>query len=329
MRLRYVLSALGVLALLGVASATLYLHTCVTRPGPLAAEADLVIPTGITPRGIAAKLAQAGVIENPTLFTLYVRLKGWAPKLQAGEYHFEAGDSLTEVAHKLAEGATQSRSITIPEGFTVHQVADRLEAIPTLTGTFKRPAEGHAFPDTYTFTFGTSRTILVAQMEKRMTDELAAAWATRTPNLPLKTPEDALILASIIQKEAASEAEMPKIAGVFINRLNKGMKLQSDPTVIYGAELDGRLRKKDLTEPHPFNTYVFAGLPPTPIANPGRAALHAAVQPETGGNMLYFVADPSRTMHIFSATYDEHQKHVQAYWKGIETERKATQKETR
>lgn len=298
-------------------------------PGPLMAEADVIIPTGEGPRAIATRLEQAGVIRHGWFFMVSARVQGVAAKLKAGEYVFEPATPLANVLRKVAEGETRNRTVTIPEGWTVKQAADRLLAAPGLTGDLKRPAEGHIFPDTYAFEFGMDRAKVLAAMEKRMTQELAAVWEKRADGLPLKTPEDALILASIVQKEAASEAEMPKIAGVFINRLKKGMRLQSDPTVIYGAELDeGRLRKKDLTEPHPFNTYVYGGLPPTPIANPGKAALWAATHPEAG-EWLYFVADPSRTMHIFSATYEEHQKNVKRYWAGVEKAEKAEKIEKR
>jgi UPF0755 protein len=288
------------------------------QAGPLQTPTRVVIENGHGPRAIATKLEAAGVITHPTAFVLAVRLLGLASTLKAGDYAFDPGISLRATINKLALGDTQNRALTIPEGFTVAQVLARLEADPGLSGKIEqRPAEGTLFPDTYAFRFGVKRQDLLGTMSERMATELAAAWATRAPQLPLKTPEDLLILASIVQKEAASDAEMPSIAGVFINRLQKNMKLQSDPTVIYGANFDGNLRKKDLTEPHPFNTYVYNGLPPTPIANPGRAALLAAAQPSPT-QALFFVADPSRTHHVFAATYPEHQRNVQRYWRSQE-----------
>lgn len=292
------------------------------NPGPLAVTVDVVIPQGDGPHAIAARLKAAGVIRNADIFVGVVRIKGLSAKLKAGEYMFEPRVSLQEVIHKLVEGSTRNRTVTIPEGFTVRQVVERLKTVPGLKGEFTIPAEGSIFPDTYQFEFGNTRQKVIDAMEKRMAEELQLAWEKRDLGLPLKSAQDALILASIVQKEAANDEEMPKVAGVFVNRLNKGMRLQSDPTVMYGAELDGHLRKKDLTEPHPFNTYIYAGLPPTPISNPGKAALWAATHPVTEGGLLYFVANPQGGSHTFSATYEEHQKHVKGYWDVITKWRK-------
>jgi UPF0755 protein len=314
-----------VVAAMGIALAG---RTILLSPGPLAATVDVVIPQGDGPRAIAARLQTAGVIRNANIFVGVVRIKGLSAKLKAGEYMFEPRTSLLQVIHKLVEGSTRNRTVTIPEGFTVRQAVERLKALPGLKGEFTIPAEGAIFPDTYQFEFGNARQKVIDAMEKRMTEELQLAWEKRDLGLPLKSAQEALILASIVQKEAANEEEMPKVAGVFVNRLNKGMRLQSDPTVMYGAELDGHLRKKDLTEPHPFNTYVYAGLPPTPIANPGKAALWAATHPETAGGLLYFVANPNGGAHTFSATYEEHQKHVKSYWESITKWRKAQKEES-
>ena len=284
--------------------------------GPLTAPTTVVIDNGNGPRTIAKKLGDAHVIAHPEAFVMAVRVLGLAGTLKAGEYQFDAGISLRATINKLALGDTQNRGITIPEGWTVAEALARLQADQGLTGKIEqRPAEGTIFPDTYAFRFGVKRQDILETMSRRMAEELATAWAERDPALPIKSPEELLILASIIQKEAANEAEMPTIAGVFINRLNKGMKLQSDPTVIYGANFDGNIRRKDLSEPHPFNTYVYGGLPPTPISNPGRAALRAAARPEMT-RAIFFVADPSRTHHVFTETYEEHKKAVARYWKG-------------
>ncbi|NBU72559.1 MAG: endolytic transglycosylase MltG [Bacteroidetes bacterium] len=239
-----------------------------------------------------------------------------APTLKAGEYQFPPHISLRTVINKLATAdVAPERTLTIPEGFTVKQAINRISTIQGLTGQATTPEEGMLFPDTYHYTYGTPRQKLLGVMQQRMEKELTNAWQNRTPNLPINTPNELLILASIIQKEAANEQEMPTISSVFINRLNKKMRLQSDPTVIYGAEItENNIRKKDLTEAHPFNTYIYPGLPPTPIANPGRAALLAAANPAST-TFLFFVSNPSRTEHIFSQTYAEHQKHVKAYWK--------------
>lgn len=304
----------GAVVLGAVTATTAGLGRYMAANGPLTAPTQVVIEPGNGPRTIARKLANANVIAHPEVFVWAVRALGLAGTLKAGEYQFDAGISLRATINKLALGDTQNRSVTVPEGFTVRQVLERIEADEGLTGKIEqRPTEGTLFPDTYAFRFGVKRQDLLETMSRRMAEELAAAWANRDPALPVKSPEELLILASMIQKEAANDEEMPTIAGVFVNRLNKGMKLQSDPTVIYGANFDGNIRRKDLSEPHPFNTYVHEGLPPTPIANPGRAALMAAARPATT-NALFFVADPSRTHHVFTETYEQHKRAVAKYW---------------
>lgn len=283
--------------------------------GPLQAPATVIINPGESPPAIARKLADANVIRHPQAFIAAVRVMGLAGTLKAGEYQFDPGISLRATVNKLALGDTENRAVTIPEGYTVAQVLKALESNPGLTGTATAAPEGRLFPDTYSFRFGTERAKLLESMEERMDNELASAWSSRAPGLPYNTPEELLTMASIVQKEAATDEEMPRIAAVFVNRLKQDMKLQADPTVIYGANyVQGtKLLKKDLTEPHPFNTYVFKGLPPTPIANPGKAALMAAARPAPEG-YLYFVADPSRTHHVFSSSYAEHRKNVSRYW---------------
>lgn len=284
------------------------------QPGPLVEPTTVVIKSGTGTRVMAYALRDAHVIGNAEAFVLAVHAMRLDGTLKAGDYAFDPGISLRAVVNKIALGDTQNHSVTIPEGWTVRQIAQRLEAVDGLSGRISRPGEGEVFPDTYAFRFGTERDKLLATMKDRMKQEVADAWAARDTTVPLNNPEEMIILASIVQKEAANEAEMPKIAGVFVNRLRKGMRLQSDPTVAYGAEeLGARLLRKDLTDPHPFNTYIHGGLPPAPISNPGRAALRAVAQPEKT-TALFFVADPSFTMHIFTDTYEEHQKAVKRYW---------------
>lgn len=305
--------------LLGAATAgTALWGRYLAQRGPLEKAVTVMVDSGEGTRMIATKLKLAGVINSSEAFVMAVHAMHLDGTLKAGDYEFDPGISLRAVVNKLALGDTKNHSVTIPEGWTVRQIVERLEADEGLKGRITRPAEGAVFPDTYAFRFGTERDKLLESMEERMKVELAAAWAARDMNLPLKSPEELLILASIVQKEAASDAEMPKVAAVFINRLRRGMRLQSDPTVAYGAEeVGGRLLRKDLTDPHPFNTYVHPGLPPTPISNPGRAALMAAAKPAQTDD-LYFVADPSRTMHVFSETYAEHEKNVERYWREVE-----------
>lgn len=308
----------GILLLSGATAGTALWGRYLAQKGPLEQPATVVVDNGMGPRRIANRLAEAGVIAHPDAFVAAVRVMGMDSTLKAGEYAFEPGISLRAVVNKLAIGDAQNRSVTIPEGWTVKQALARLDAAEGLTGKVTRPEEGRMFPDTYAFRMGVDRAKLIETMTSRMNDELAKAWAVRDVTLPLKTPDELLILASIVQREAANEAEMPMVAAVFVNRLRTGMRLQSDPTVMYGADVlsDGRLKRKDLTEAHPFNTYIHAGLPPTPIANPGRAALMAVAQPAQT-KAIFFVADPSLTMHVFSETYDEHVKNVKRYWKDV------------
>ncbi|PZP40045.1 MAG: endolytic transglycosylase MltG [Pseudomonas fluorescens] len=308
----------GILILASVVGGTGLWGVYLSQQGPLQAPASVVIEPGQGPRRIAAALASAGVIDHPAAFVAAVRVMGMDSTLKAGEYAFEPGISLRAVVNKLALGDTQNRGVTIPEGWTVKQAMERIDAVEGLTGKAVRPEEGTIFPDTYAFRFGTDRDKLLQSMKSRMDEELAKAWAERDVTIPLKSPEELLILASIVQREAANEAEMPMVAAVFVNRLRAGMRLQSDPTVMYGADVlhEGRLKRKDLTEPHPFNTYIFAGLPPTPISNPGRAALMGTARPAVT-KALFFVADPSLTMHVFSETYEEHKNNVKRYWRDV------------
>lgn len=317
---------IGILILGAVTAGTALWGAYLAQPGPLAAPATVVVEPGQGPRRIANSLEQAGVINQPDMFVAAVRIMGMDSTLKAGEYAFEPGISLRAVVNKLALGDTENRSVTIPEGWTVKQALARIEAVEGLEGVAVRPEEGWIFPDTYAFRFGAERGKLLDSMKERMEQELRKAWEGRDLSVPLKSPEELLILASIVQREAANEQEMPMVAGVFVNRLKTGMRLQSDPTVMYGADTlgEGRLKRKDLTEPQPFNTYLFAGLPPTPISNPGRAALMAVARPAQT-KALFFVADPSLTMHVFSETYAEHTKNVKRYWKDVGTTIKAAE----
>lgn len=311
------LVVVGVIVLGLITAVTGGIGVYMAQRGPLEQPVKVIVDQGMGVRAIASRLGQANVIAHPDAFVVMVKATGMAGTLKAGEYAFEPGISLRAVVNKLALGDTENRSVTIPEGWTVKQAIDRLEAVEGLTGHAVRPEEGRIFPDTYAFRFGAERAKVLDTMTARMDKELANAWAARDTTLPLKSPEELLILASIVQKEAANDDEMPMIAAVFYNRLSKGMRLQSDPTVMYGAELEGdRLKRKDLTEPHPFNTYLFAGLPPTPISNPGKSALMAVARPART-EAIFFVADPSLTMHVFSVTYDEHRRNVARYWKDV------------
>ncbi|MBI1309174.1 MAG: endolytic transglycosylase MltG [Proteobacteria bacterium] len=308
--------AIGLMA--AVVAGTAWWGSYIAQPGPLVAEARVVVAPGSGSATIAAQLEKAGVIGDARLFKVAVRVMGLANTLKAGEYVFGPGVSLRTAVNKLAIGDTANRTVTIPEGWTVKEALARLQASDALVGGVKRPEEGMLFPDTYTFSYGATRQSVLDAMGARMQKELDAAWLGRDTTLPYNTEQDLLTMASIVQKEAANDGEMPQIAAVFVNRLNQHMRLQSDPTVIYGAAaFDGDIKRKDLQDANPFNTYQYAGLPPTPIANPGLAALQAAAHPAVS-DALFFVALPDRSGHSFSRTYGEHEKNVKTYWSAVE-----------
>jgi UPF0755 protein len=314
-----------ILLLLGVASGG-YLWSHIVSPGPLVKPLTLVVPKGATPGEIALKLAQARVIASPLLFEAAIRFSSRDRPPKAGEYAFTPAMSAREVLAMLQEGRTVVRRLMVPEGLTTQQVIARLEAAAGLEGgPGPLPAEGALLPATYTYAWGDSREQMVRKMSEAMRRTVDQLWATRAPGLPFATPEEAVILASIVEKETGIAAERPRIAAVFVNRLKAGMRLQADPTVAYGVggadgALGRPLSRADLRAAHPYNTYLVAGLPPGPIANPGRAAIAAVLQPATTDE-LFFVADGSGG-HAFARTYEEHKANV-ARWRTIEDGRDA------
>jgi UPF0755 protein len=293
-------------------------------PGPLAAETVVVIPRGASSATIAERLAATGVIPDQRLFMLGLALDGDGPALRAGEFAFPAGASIRQAIDILRTARPVQRRLTVPEGLTVAQVVALIEAAEGLTGTIDAaPAEGTLLPETWAYSWGETRASILRRMTEAMDRTLAEAWAARLPDLPLASPREALILASIVEKETGVAEERGKVAGVFVNRLRRGMPLQSDPTVIYAVTggtgmLDRPISRADLETDHPVNTYRNRGLPPLPIASPGRASLMAAVRPERT-DALYFVADGSGG-HVFSRTLEEHNRAV-ARWRQIERER--------
>ncbi len=318
---RYLKWAVAILALsiLLAAGAVGYAFHLFARPGPLQAAGSIDVPKGVGMDRVIREMAAAGVIEHPDVFRVWVRIFGADRRIKAGEYRFPPKVSQREALGIVIAGRTVLRRLTVPEGLTTWQILERIRQAPGLSGAIAlRPAEGALMPDTYLFARGETRDAIVRRMQAAMTEALDRAWAGRAPDLPLRTKREALVLASIVEKETGKPDERARIAGVFVNRLRRGMKLETDPTVIYGltggkAPLGRRLLRKDLKTPHKWNTYVHRGLPPTPIANPGREALAAAVRPMKHDE-LYFVADGAGG-HSFSKTYRQHLRDVRKWRK--------------
>ncbi len=311
--------AVGVLALLAGGLA-LYAIDRFERAGPLAANSIVYIPRGTGFDGITRRLEEAGVIDDPLLFRLGVRTLRAARGLRAGEYNFPAGVSMRGAVELLLSGETVVHRLTFPEGLTSAEALALIAGAEALEGDAGPvPPEGSILPETYHYARGDSRAELIARMRRDMEMVLGELWLERADGLPLDRRADAVILAAIVEKETAVPDERPLIASVYLNRLEKGMRLQSDPTVVYGltggtGRLGRALTHKDLQAANPYNTYLNAGLPPGPIANPGRATLAAVLHPaETG--YLYFVADGSGG-HRFARTLREHNRNV-AKWRVI------------
>ena len=300
-----------------------------TGPGPLAGERIVVVERGAGVNAIAEQLAREGVLADPWTFRAGARLVAASQSLKAGEYRFAAHVSPRAVLDQLIQGDVVQRQVTIPEGLTSMQVVELLATAEGLEGAIAAPPpEGSLLPETYAFTRGETREALIARMRSGMQAALAELWPKRAPELPLTRPEEAVTLASIVEKETGVAAERPRVAAVFLNRLKRGMPLQSDPTVIYGLTggraasvangegiLGRELTRADLALDHPYNTYRIPGLPPGPIANPGRAALAAVLNPPATEE-LYFVADGSGG-HAFARTLEEHNRNV-AKWRKLQ-----------
>ncbi len=288
----------------------------------------LEIEQGESFRQITDKLIQNGANIKPVWFRLLAYQKHLTQKIKTGEFVLNPGVTPAELLTILVAGKSKQYAITFPEGWTFTQIRHEIESNQNIQQTFKKldentvlkrvgvkenHPEGLFFPDTYYFEKNMTDAALLKRSYLKMQQVLEQEWQNREKNLPLKTPYEALILASIIEKETGKASERPAIAGVFIRRLRKGMLLQTDPTVIYGMgkAYKGNIRYKDLKKPTPYNTYVIKGLPPTPIAMPGKAAIHAALHPETG-NSLYFVSRGDGS-HVFSATLSKHNEAVNTY----------------
>jgi len=283
---------------------------------------------GTTLRQLAEELASREVIDNPWYLRALGRWEKSAQRIKAGEYILPSGIRPRELLQRLVQGKVTQYSLTLVEGWTFDQVMEAVRrdkvlkqtleglhatAIMERLGHPEKHPEGRFYPDTYRFPRGTTDLQFLARAYRTMEEVLQQEWAGREEGLPLKTPYEALILASIVERETGRPEERPEIAGVFIRRLKKGMKLQTDPTVIYGMgdRFDGNIRRKDLREDTAYNTYIHTGLPPTPIAMPGRAAIHSVLHPAEG-DALYFVAKGDGSHH-FSARLEEHNRAVRKY----------------
>jgi len=295
-------------------------------PGPLGSNAYVLVRDGAGLGEIATLLQRRNIIENATIFRLGVSAYGSDNSLKAGEYEIKSGSSMRDVMNLLRSGKSILHSVTIAEGLTVEQIFERLAEYEELEGDLpaEMPAEGSLRPETYKFTRGTTREEIIEQMRSSQNALVNQIWARRNPNLPIATKEEFVNLASIVEKETGRADERTIVASVFLNRLERGMRLQSDPTIIYGLfggkgkPSERPIYRSDIDKPTPYNTYQISGLPPTPIANPGRAALEAVANPSRT-KYVYFVADGTGG-HVFAETLDQHNANVRR-WRKIEADR--------
>jgi UPF0755 protein len=307
------------LALAG--GAALYGRTAFEAPGPSPEPRIFAIERGMRTPDIARELKRAGIISNEKIFLAAAYLTGKYRQMKAGEYQFEKHVSMASVMGLIVSGRELVFKLSVPEGWTTAQVIERVSAHESLTGDITQtPPEGAILPDTYVFRRGMTRDALLQQMRTAQGKLLDDMWAKRATDLPFTTKEEALTLASIVEKETAIAAERPQVAAVFINRLRAGMRLQSDPTIIYGitkgkTKLERPILKSDIEQTTPYNTNRIAGLPPTPIDNPGKESIAAVLNP-IDSKALYFVADGSGG-HVFAETLDEHHKNVRK-WRVVE-----------
>ncbi len=325
----------GLIAALLAASATVSLFliaglawawSVYYSPGPPAQDDEstiVTLPSGSGVSAIAARLKNAGVIRSVDMFKAAATLTGADRRLRAGEYEVPSRASLKTVIGLLTDGRVVRHFVTIPEGWSSAQAVDILNRETVLTGTIDEiPEEGSLWAETYEVTRGESRQAVIARMQRAAEENLAELWARRSPNTVVRTPEEAVILASIVEKETGVAAERPRVAAVFSNRIRRGMRLESDPTIIYGITkgrpLGRGIRRSELERDTGYNTYLIDGLPPTPIANPGRQSLEAVLNPPSTDD-LFFVADGTGG-HAFARTYEEHLRNV-ARWRAIEAQR--------
>jgi UPF0755 protein len=339
-----------VVLLLAAAAATIVVLNIRTLDTPLHLTAPLrfKVPPGTSFAHVAGDLGKQGVVANPRIWTLYARFKGLAPAVKAGEYEIQPGTTPRELLMKMVNGQVLLHSFTIVDGWRVQDLLEALRHNPDIAATLSQQAdfsaqaaavmaklgspgtdaEGQFLPETYRFIGGTTDIELLRQAHLALVHELDSAWTDRDPDVPLRSSYELLIMASIVEKESGLPQELPKIAGLYLHRLSIGMRLQADPTVIYGLgqRYDGNIHTLDLQTDGPYNTYTRVGLPPTPIALAGAAVIRATARPEKT-DAIYFVASTKGDgSHVFSATLEQHNAAVAAY---VAHQRKAAQESAR
>jgi UPF0755 protein len=330
--MRKLLVVLALALALAAGGAAIYwqrANAALQAPGPHHEALTLVVKPGATVRGVLAELEARGALEDRRGIELVLRVRGW-PQIRTGRYEIPAAASPQDILRQLVEGRVVLETLTVIEGWTFADMRRAVEAHPQIKPTLRgqdvaglmsaighpgENPEGRFFPDTYRFAAGTTDRELFALAYRKMADTLEAAWNARAAALPIKSPYEALTLASIVEKETGLASERARIAGVFITRLRRNMRLQTDPTVIYGlgAAYDGNIRERDLRTDTPYNTYTRSGLPPTPIALPSREAIEAATRPLETGDIFFVATGIGDGSHVFSATLEEHNAAVQRY----------------
>ena len=328
-RFLFVVVTLAVVAGIGAAIYWQRADAVMRAPGPHEQALQLVVRPGATVRSVLAELDSRGAIANRRAVEIELRVRGW-PRVKSGRYEIAAHASPAEILQQLEEGRVVLEALTIVEGWTFADMRRALEShpgvrptlrgkdVPTVMAAIGHPGEhpeGRFYPDTYRFAAGTPDRDLLALAYRKMAEALDATWTARAAGLPIQNAYEALILASIVEKESGVASERPRIAGVFVTRLRKGMRLQTDPTVIYGigAAYDGNIRERDLRADTPYNTYTRAGLPPTPIALPSRGSLEAATRPLETGDIFFVATGEGDGSHVFSATLEAHNAAVARY----------------
>ena len=330
-KLATIVIALLILASAAAGAATWWAREWLQTPiAGLRASTVFEIAKGSSLRTVASDLHRLGLLDQPQVWVGWARLTRRSSGLKAGEYALQPGLTPRQLLELLSSGAVLLHSVTFVEGSTFADLRKQLRADTAIRNDYANRSdddimrvlgapgvhpEGQFFPDTYHFPRGTTDLALMTMAYQRMQSELALAWQDRNPSLPLASAYEALILASVVEKETAVARERPRVAGVFIERLQRGMRLQTDPTVIYGigATYDGNIRRTDLLRDTPYNTYTRSGLPPTPIALPGAGALRAAVRPEMTGALFFVATGEPDGSHFFSSTLEQHQAAVQRY----------------